>query len=146
MTPHRSRECHFCSGWNRIVFIPEDVCTRCKEKEPAELDSKGRMVRKQEGHNYFGRPILVKEGQSMHKSDIAIRRCSTRNYIEHAAYLINMTRPEAGGKLTPDQDQTMRLILDIDDWNIFGFELLEDATRYGLVSLDTGKLAWLDIT
>jgi hypothetical protein len=136
-----SREFHFCTGWNRIFFIPESTCTKCKEKPPAQFHPNGRMLRKQEGHNYFARPNFVGEGQLFHQSDEAIRIISTQNFIEHAVQLINLTRPERGGHLTPHQAKTMREIRDIGDWNRFGCELLTDATRYGLVHVDTGELA-----
>jgi hypothetical protein len=142
-SPKLAREFHFCLGWNRNVFIPEVACTRCKEKAPAEFHRNGRMLRKQEGYNYFARPDLVREGRSMLKSDTAIRRAATRNFIEHTVYLIDLTRPQRGGVLTDKQERTMRQICNIEDWNKYGFELLSDATRYGLVSLDTGELTWL---
>jgi hypothetical protein len=100
------------------------------------------MLRGQEGYNFFARPNFVRGAgsSSSTKYDSDIRRAATQTFIEHAVHMINLTRPQEGGALTVDQERTVREIRDIGDWNRFGFELLSDATRYGILSLDTGEL------
>jgi hypothetical protein len=139
-----ARDLHFCRGQRkpRDVFLPEDKCVWCSPpKEPLLYDENGYLEPGQEGVNFWSRVTLdddYEAGVNL-KSNTGVRMASTRNFIEHCVHLLNKYRPVRGGQLTLDQKRTMRVINVMDEWNEHAGELLEDATKYGVVSLDTGE-------
>jgi hypothetical protein len=132
-----AEDTHYCRGLepHRDVFLPTEKCAWCAPKPNPVYDENNQLKPSQEGLNFWSRPAADVDLTS----NRGVRMAATKNFLNHCISLLNKYRPVRGGKLTTDQESTMRVINVMDDWNKHALELIEDATKYGVVSFDTGK-------